>query len=223
MAVVESGPAMEAAVEVHRPELIVCPMLKKIIPESMWSKHRCLIVHPGPVGDRGPSSLDWAIELGMGEWGVTVSRRPARSTAATSGPRARSPRGRSARAACTAMRCVAAAVEALVRGGHRRRRPATSRPTPLDYDDPSVIGRPRPLISQAERAIDWASDATARSPQVRAAEGHPGVLDRIGGVQFHLFGVHPEDALRGAPGEIIAPRPARSAARPSTAPSGSRT
>ena len=72
VAVVETGEAMEAAVARHRPELIVCPILKKIIPESIWSKHRCLIVHPGPVGDRGPSSLDWAIELGMGEWGVTV-------------------------------------------------------------------------------------------------------------------------------------------------------
>ena len=53
---VESGAAMEAAVEVHRPELIVCPFLTKIIPESVYSKHRCLVVHPGPVGDRGPSS-----------------------------------------------------------------------------------------------------------------------------------------------------------------------
>ena len=72
VAVVDSGPAMEAAAEVHKPELIVCPFLTKIIPQSVWSSHRCLIVHPGPVGDRGPSSLDWAIELGMGEWGVTV-------------------------------------------------------------------------------------------------------------------------------------------------------
>jgi putative two-component system protein, hydrogenase maturation factor HypX/HoxX len=63
---------MEAAVARHRPELIVCPMLKTIIPESIFSRTRCLIVHPGPVGDRGPSSLDWAIELGAGEWGVTV-------------------------------------------------------------------------------------------------------------------------------------------------------
>ena len=47
-------------------------MLKTMIPESIWSTHRCLIVHPGPSGDRGPSSLDWAIELGMREWGVTV-------------------------------------------------------------------------------------------------------------------------------------------------------
>ena len=63
---------MEAAVAEHHPELIVCPFLKRMIPESIWSRYRCLIVHPGPVGDRGPSSLDWAIELGAREWGVTV-------------------------------------------------------------------------------------------------------------------------------------------------------
>ena len=64
VAVVDSAGAMEAAVGEHDPELIVCPFLKTMIPESIWAKHRCLIVHPGPKGDRGPSSLDWAIELG---------------------------------------------------------------------------------------------------------------------------------------------------------------
>ena len=70
--VVDSSAAIEAAVARHTTDLIVCPMLKSIIPESVWRKHRCLIVHPGPRGDRGPSSLDWAIELEMAEWGVTV-------------------------------------------------------------------------------------------------------------------------------------------------------
>ena len=28
--------------------------------------------HPGPPGDRGPSSLDWAIVDGEREWGVTA-------------------------------------------------------------------------------------------------------------------------------------------------------
>ncbi len=64
VAVVDSPAAMEAAVREHDPQLIVCPFLKTMIPESIWGKHRCLIVHPGPRGDRGPSSLDWAIELG---------------------------------------------------------------------------------------------------------------------------------------------------------------
>ena len=29
-------------------------------------------MHPGIVGDRGPSALDWAIMNGEREWGVTV-------------------------------------------------------------------------------------------------------------------------------------------------------
>jgi putative two-component system hydrogenase maturation factor HypX/HoxX len=72
VAVVETAAAMEAAVREHDPELIVCPFLKQMIPESIWAERRCLVVHPGPRGDRGPSSLDWAIELGAGDWGVTV-------------------------------------------------------------------------------------------------------------------------------------------------------
>src|SRR6188472_2759255 len=70
--VVDSGAAIDAAVARHAADLVVCPMLKTIIPDSVWRRHRCLVVHPGPPGDRGPSSLDWAIELGMAEWGVTV-------------------------------------------------------------------------------------------------------------------------------------------------------
>jgi putative two-component system protein, hydrogenase maturation factor HypX/HoxX len=72
IAVVESPSAMEAAVREHAPDLIVCPFLKTMIPESIWARYCCLIVHPGPRGDRGPSSLDWAIELDKPDWGVTV-------------------------------------------------------------------------------------------------------------------------------------------------------
>jgi putative two-component system hydrogenase maturation factor HypX/HoxX len=70
--VVSAGHEMEAAVAAHEPELIVCPMLKTFIPDSIWREQKCLVVHPGPQGDRGPSSLDWSIELGYEEWGVTV-------------------------------------------------------------------------------------------------------------------------------------------------------
>jgi len=63
------------------------------------------------------------------------------------------------------------------------------------------------MIRQANRAIDWSSDSTATViRRIRAAEGHPGVRDRIGGTEFHLFGVHPEDTLRGVPGEILGQR-----------------
>jgi putative two-component system hydrogenase maturation factor HypX/HoxX len=206
VAVVESSEQMEAAVARHRPELIVCPILKKIIPESIWANHRCLIVHPGPVGDRGASSLDWAIELGMAEWGVTVLEATGEVDGgdiwATRSFRTRDT-GKSSLYRHEVRRAAIASLEEAMAGlaadGFQPRR--------LDYDDPLVTGRPRPLIRQPERAIDWSADGTATVVRrIRAAEGHPGVFDIVDGVEFHLFGVHAERMLRGRPGEIIARR-----------------
>ena len=206
VAVVDSGEAMEAAVARHRPELIVCPILKKIIPESIFANHRCLIVHPGPVGDRGPSSLDWAIELGMAEWGVTVLE----ATAEVDGGDIWASRTFRTRATGKSSiyrhevrrAAVSALLEAMAGLADE-----TYSPRALDYADPHVTGRPRPLIKQADRAIDWTSDGTATVVRrIRAAEGHPGVLDTIEGTEFHLFGVHVEQGLRGRPGEIIGRR-----------------
>jgi putative two-component system protein, hydrogenase maturation factor HypX/HoxX len=67
-----SEDAMLKSVAGQRPDLIIAPMLKIAIPEAIWTKTLCLIVHPGIVGDRGPSSLDWAIMTGETEWGVTI-------------------------------------------------------------------------------------------------------------------------------------------------------
>ena len=70
--VATSDEAMVAAVDSQQPDLIVAPMLKRAIPRAIWQRHICLIVHPGIKGDRGPSSLDWAIALGEPSWGVTI-------------------------------------------------------------------------------------------------------------------------------------------------------
>ena len=103
--VVGSAAAMEAAVREHDPQLIVCPFLKQMIPESIWSTRRCLIVHPGPPGDRGPSSLDWAIELDEPVWGVTVLQANGEPDAGKVWATRRLPdAARRARAACTGMR-----------------------------------------------------------------------------------------------------------------------
>lgn len=60
------------AVERFTPELIIAPFLKRAIPASVWQNYLCWIVHPGIIGDRGPSSLDWAIINQEKSWGVTV-------------------------------------------------------------------------------------------------------------------------------------------------------
>jgi putative two-component system hydrogenase maturation factor HypX/HoxX len=206
VAVVASAADMEAAVATHRPELIVCPMLKKRIPESIWARTRCLIVHPGPQGDRGASSLDWAIELGAEEWGVTVLEAAdeldagdvwATRTFATRAAGKSSLYKHEVRRAA-----VEALEEAVVKVAD-----GAGRAEALDLRDSAVTGRSRPLMKQGMRAIDWTSDGTETViRRIRAAEGHPGVLDTVEGVELHLFGAHPELAMRGAAGEIIARR-----------------
>ena len=204
VAVVGDAAAMEAAVAEHDPELIVCPFLKTRIPDSIWRGCPCLIVHPGPCGDRGPSSLDWAIELGLSDWGVTVLLANAefdagqvlatrnfamRETGKTSLYR------HEIRHAAT--EALLEAIGRIVDGGSREDR----------RGEPTPIGRARPLMSQSDRAIDWRSDSTNTVlRKIRAGEGHPGVLDTIGGRPFHLFGAHPERILHGPAGELIARR-----------------
>ena len=63
---------MEEAVARFKPDIIFCPMLTTKVPRSIWEKHLTLIVHPGIKGDRGMSSLDWAILEGKKRWGVTL-------------------------------------------------------------------------------------------------------------------------------------------------------
>ena len=60
------------AVAAIAPELILCPILKHRVPEEVWRKWPTVVIHPGPVGDRGPSSLDYAIEDNEPMWGVTA-------------------------------------------------------------------------------------------------------------------------------------------------------
>jgi putative two-component system hydrogenase maturation factor HypX/HoxX len=203
VAVVQSGAEMQAAVAAHRPDLIVCPMLTRLIPESIWSTHRCLVVHPGPRGDRGPSSLDWAIELGAEEWGVTVLEADGEFDAGQVWASRTFPTRSAGKSSLYRHEVRRAAVAAIVEAVERIGDPGAAPPAPPSR----ITGRARPLMTQEVRAIDWSTDPTdAVVRRLRAAEGHPGVLDTVQGTEFHLFGVHRERDLGGTPGEVVAQR-----------------
>jgi putative two-component system protein, hydrogenase maturation factor HypX/HoxX len=206
VAVVESGAAMEAAVEAHRPELIACPMLKTRIPESIWASHRCLIVHPGPAGDRGASSLDWAIELGEREWGVTVLEAGDEFDAGDVWATRGFPTREVGKSSLYRHEVRRAAIEALEQAVGEIVNGAAA-PAQLHAGDTAVTGRARPVMRQDVRAIDWDSEPTeVVVRKIRAAEGNPGVLDALAGTEFHLFGVYRERELRGPAGDIVAQR-----------------
>jgi putative two-component system hydrogenase maturation factor HypX/HoxX len=207
VAVVNSADAMEAAVREHDPQLIVCPFLKQMIPESIWSTRHCLIVHPGPAGDRGPSSLDWAIEIGARDWGVTVLEANGEPDAGeVLATREFAMRG-AGKSSLYRHEVRHAAIEALVEAIERIARRGSLPSQERGSLARGLRGRPRPLMTQSDRAIEWELDsAETVVRKIRAGEGHPGVLDAIDGTEFHLFDAHPERVLHGHAGEIIAKR-----------------
>src|SRR5574340_1451577 len=192
------------AVALYRPDLIVAPFLKRAIPEEIWHRHVCLVVHPGIKGDRGPSALDWAILNGEPEWGVTVLQAAAEMDAgdiwaAHTFPMRKASKGSLYRNEVTeaAVQAVLEAVAKFEAGGMV--------PEPPEYGRPDVRGQWRPAVRQEDRAIDWRHDDTATVlRKIRSADGFPGVLDAVLGLPCYLYDAHPETALRGAPGEVIA-------------------
>lgn len=197
---------LRARVAHFRPELIVAPMLTTAIPEDIWTEHTVLIVHPGPKGDRGPSSLDWAIATGAREWGVTVLQAVEEMDAGpiwASVPFEVAACGKSElyrnEVSDAAVAAVLLAVQRFADG--------TFEPEPLDYSRPDVQGQLRPYHSQQYRRIDWSADSTVEVlRKLRAADSQPGVLDELFGREYFVHGGHNEDQLRGAPGAVIATR-----------------
>ena len=91
----------EEAVSLFAPDLVLAPFLKRRIPDTVWQRVPCFVVHPGPPGDRGPSALDWAVRERLSHWGSPCYRRTENSMQARFGPMPISPRERPPRAAST--------------------------------------------------------------------------------------------------------------------------
>ncbi len=198
--------AMFEAVERHSPELIVAPMLKRAIPEEIWREHVCIIVHPGPKGDRGPSSLDWAILEGHESWGVTLLQANAEMDAGDIWASHTFPmRPGASKSSLYKEEVIEAAMRGLLEVVERFES-GDFIPEPLDYGRPDVVGRLRPSMKQEDREIDWSGPTEGVLRKLRSADGNPGVLDEIGGLGVFLYGGYEEERLRGAPGTLIATR-----------------
>ena len=189
------------AVDLFAPDLVIAPYLRRAIPEDVWRRIPCLIVHPGPPGDRGPSALDWAVARRVPEWGVTVLQAEAEMD---SGPvwAAETFPMRDATKGSLYRREVGAAAEAAVLRAVERFESGTF--VPRRFDGPDGWN---PLMAQADRAIDWSHDDTATVVRkIRAADGFPGVHDHLDGRPFALFDAHADGAVRGAPGALVGRR-----------------
>ncbi|HHC71757.1 MAG TPA: hydrogenase maturation protein, partial [Thiotrichales bacterium] len=175
------------AVELFQPDLVLAPFLKRAIPEPVWRSRVCLVVHPGPQGDRGPSSLDRAVLEGREQWGVTVLQANAVMDGGPVWASRTFPLREAAKASLYRHEVTEAAVEAVLEAVEKFER-GDFRPRPQD----DLAIRERPLLRQEARAIDWLRDDTETVlRKIRSADGVPGVRDELAGRVLYLYDAHP--------------------------------
>ncbi|WP_244210912.1 hydrogenase maturation protein [Amycolatopsis kentuckyensis] len=184
------------------PELIICPFLRQRVPEEVWRRHRTIIIHPGPEGDRGPSALDWAIMDAEPTWGVTALQAtgdldggPIWGTRVFRMP-ADPPRKSTLYNTEVSDAAISLIGEVVTKAEDPGFTPRRCR----------VAGTVRPLARQADRSFSWGDPTEHILRRIRAADGRPGVHTELGGVPVAVFDAHPADAEPGEPGTIVARR-----------------
>ena len=192
-----SSEAMVSASRLHEPDLIVCPFMTKRIPESIYSNpdRPCLIVHPGIAGDRGASSLDWAILDKKTSWGVTVLQAAEELDAGDiwSTSEFHVPENSTKTSLYVgevsdhAVNCV---LDALSRFSQN------IAPVPLDYSNNEVKGHLNRNMKHTDRKIDWAMTAEEIVRRTRMSDTQPGAIANVKfndlEVNVRLFDGHEE-------------------------------
>ncbi|WP_422359858.1 enoyl-CoA hydratase-related protein [Reichenbachiella sp.] len=193
-------------VDDYNPDLIIAPFLKTAIPDSVWKKYVCLIVHPGIVGDRGPSALDWAIMKAESIWGVTVLQA-AQDMDAGDVWASDEFEMRNVTKSNLYRHEVTQAASRAIKKAIANFQDEAFRPEVLDYKNSNVKGCWNNPIKRSDRAFEWSDTTNSIVRKIKAADSTPGLLEtKIFEEPFFMYGAHPESILKGQPGEIIAKR-----------------
>ncbi|XP_078583461.1 hydrogenase maturation factor HoxX-like [Branchiostoma floridae x Branchiostoma japonicum] len=171
------GEEMTRAVETDQPDLVLCPFLTHRVPPGLYNNpaRPVLIVHPGIPGDRGPSSIDWALKEGAAEWGVTVLQADDEMDAGDIWATCKFPLNRQAtKSSLYGKEVTQAALLAVLHARDAFERDAP--PTPLDYTHSEVTGELRRKLTVEDRQVDWALPAEDVASAVRACDSQPGAL-----------------------------------------------
>lgn len=198
----------EEAVSLFAPDLVLAPFLKRRIPDTVWQRVPCFVVHPGPPGDRGPSALDWAVRERLSQWGVTVLQANGEFDAGPVWAHADFVTRAATKSSLYRREVTEAALQATLAMLARFESGVRTPPA-----GPSPTMRWQPAMRQADRAIDWGCDDTATvMARLRCADGQPGVLDALWGQACYLYDAHEASAATMAafanhrPGSVLAVR-----------------
>ncbi len=193
--------SMQKAVEEFKPEIIFSPYLIKKVPISIWKKIPVIIIHPGPLGDRGASSLDWAVFKNEKSWGVTALQANDAMDAGDIWATKNFDMRKSSKASHYRIEVSDIAIS-LVKEVLKKFEDKDFLPIPQNK-----LQNIHASLTQQSRHIDWNKDKVVDIiRKINASDSHPGLRDYILGVECYLYGVHNEAELRGKPKEILAKR-----------------
>jgi putative two-component system protein, hydrogenase maturation factor HypX/HoxX len=195
------------------PDVIFCPFLKEVVPREVCERTTTWIPHPGVRGDRGPSSLSWAILDGERTWGLTMVRaEPAASAEDLDAGNIGAWREFAMPAGATMSEVYAQhVIPAAIDCAHEILARMATNPgysgVPLADDGRSAAGRCRPALRQDRLVFAWddASDDILR--RVRAAPF--GVRAELAGQPVNVYDAHPHtvENLWFRPGQVPVDRP----------------
>ncbi|MCF6352805.1 MAG: enoyl-CoA hydratase-related protein [Cyclobacteriaceae bacterium] len=203
--IASSSKKMIEAVNNYTPNLIIAPFLTSKIPKEIYENYTCLIVHPGIKGDRGASSLDWAILQEKKTWGVTILQAAEKMDA---GPiwasnefnmrpvsKAEIYRNEVTQAAAKGILQALSNFENL-----------NFAPERIDNANTKVKGKWNNKTTQEDFQFNWHDKAKSIITKINAADSSPGVLIRLFDNTYYCYGAQIESSLKGNLGEIIGQR-----------------
>ena len=181
-------------VKVYNPDIIFAPFLKFFVPDSVYEKYPTYIFHPGPRGDRGPNSLEYALQENK-KWGVVLLRAndeyDGGDIVATSEFLVRE----TYKASLYRQEILQASLELVDNFFHKPQKIT------------QILNPIHKQFTAQMRSINWEKDSTKTIiKKIHLSDSFPGVLDEILGVKCSLYGVYEEEKLRGKIKEVLAKR-----------------
>jgi len=181
---------MSDEIKCFNPDIIICPYLKKFIPDSIYNTYDTYILHPGIIGDKGAYSIDNALRLKENSWGVVIIKANAQYDSGDIYASVNFALRETSKASTYKNETRYASIEAL---DILLSNISDKNFTPIKQKNTNMHLQ----LTQKHRAINWQKDTTNEIiNKINYSDSYPGVLDEILGVKCYLYGVHKEDKLK---------------------------
>ncbi len=203
--IVTSKEGMIKAVNNYTPQIIIAPFLMSKIPKEVWGNFTCLIVHPGIKGDRGASSLDWAILRNEKTWGVTILQAVEKMDAGPIWASNEFEMRQVSKAELYRNEVTQAAVKGVLESLIKYETKGFALEK-LDYSNPDTKGKWNNKTNQESFKFSWGDKTGEIINKINAADSTPGVLIQLIEKPYFCFGAHLESQLKGKAGEVLAQR-----------------